>query len=512
MRKLLTFFGVDSLFANAGQAVVERLTLRNLANSGTCAVRVVAVGDGPTLQRLKQFYRDEISRKTIEIIAFPPENSLAVLDDISLIYLHSMQGWILTRWLMKHNIWLSRPTLQFVHSFALTPAEQFAWGAWWAPWKGSPPCRLVAPSEVTARRIRSIAGTAAVFGGGFPEVVVVPHGVDADIGMTGNREGTRAALNYGANTKAILSLARLSPEKLAYRQMIVALSILRDRRPEQDFRLVLVGGVAPQDRQYVANLQNLADQRGLTGMVSIEEHATEQRKQDLLAAADLFVSPACHPQESFGLALLEAMAAGLPIVASDWNGYREVMPEAYRPYLVPTIADHESARNLEYVRLGDACAVDFTRFISILDQITSDRPLADALIAAGRLQAQTLSWRHTTSRILELVDLLLEESRSGKAGTPVLEDGGPLGSPVAELATVYLAEDTLLRYSAIGSEIHGVPLSAVGDLVVRLLKERRGVRLRDLAEPFQGDVLLRNRVVMQLLRWGQVMVVQPGDH
>ena len=47
--------------------------------------------------------------------------------------------------------------------------------------------------------------------------------------------------------------------------------------------------------------------------------------QTAYAAADIFVSLSDNIQETFGLTPVEAMAAGLPVVASDWDGYRETI-------------------------------------------------------------------------------------------------------------------------------------------------------------------------------------------
>ena len=65
--------------------------------------------------------------------------------------------------------------------------------------------------------------------------------------------------------------------------------------------------------------------------------APESEKWQVLAAADVFTSPADNLQETFGLTLLEAMAAELPLVVSDWNGYRDLVEHGRNGFLVPTL-------------------------------------------------------------------------------------------------------------------------------------------------------------------------------
>ena len=66
------------------------------------------------------------------------------------------------------------------------------------------------------------------------------------------------------------------------------------------------------------------------------EPATDEQKWRVLAAADVFTSPADNLQETFGLALLEGMAAELPLVVTDWNGYRDLVSDGENGFLVPT--------------------------------------------------------------------------------------------------------------------------------------------------------------------------------
>ena len=65
------------------------------------------------------------------------------------------------------------------------------------------------------------------------------------------------------------------------------------------------------------------------------EPVSEELKRQALSAADLALSLVDNTQETFGLSVAEAMAAGLPVVASNWNGYRDLIRHGLDGYLVP---------------------------------------------------------------------------------------------------------------------------------------------------------------------------------
>ena len=66
------------------------------------------------------------------------------------------------------------------------------------------------------------------------------------------------------------------------------------------------------------------------------EPVSEEVKRQALAAADVAISLVDNAQETFGLAVAEAMAAGLPLVASDWSGYRDLVRDGIDGYLIPS--------------------------------------------------------------------------------------------------------------------------------------------------------------------------------
>ena len=67
-----------------------------------------------------------------------------------------------------------------------------------------------------------------------------------------------------------------------------------------------------------------------------DEPVSEEVKRQALVASDLAISLVDNPQETFGLAVAEAMAAGLPIVAANWSGYRDLVRDGIDGYLIPS--------------------------------------------------------------------------------------------------------------------------------------------------------------------------------
>ena len=70
--------------------------------------------------------------------------------------------------------------------------------------------------------------------------------------------------------------------------------------------------------------------------VSIVNGMDPELRFGVWQAADVFTSLSDSIQETFGLVILEAMASGLPVVASDWDGYRDLVIDGVTGFLVPT--------------------------------------------------------------------------------------------------------------------------------------------------------------------------------
>jgi phosphatidylinositol alpha-mannosyltransferase len=199
-------------------------------------------------------------------------------------------------------------------------------------------------------------------------IEIVPNGVDVD--LFGKPAEPPEGLPAG---RRILWVNRLDPQK-GFGVMVQAFDLLA--REMKDVHMLIAG--EGRDRVSLRSLPRPARNRVIPlGTVPHDELPRFH------AAADVFCSPAVG-QESFGIVLVEAMAAGVPVVATDIPGYREVVRNGEDGLLVPP-NDH--------VALADA-----------IRRILSEPELASALAAAGRARAQSFSWDAVVPRLEAVYD------------------------------------------------------------------------------------------------------------
>jgi glycosyltransferase involved in cell wall biosynthesis len=148
--------------------------------------------------------------------------------------------------------------------------------------------------------------------------VVVRNGIDAE-----RFAGPRPRLVDGG--PIIGAVGRFSEEK-GHRSLLEAIAMLH--RSLSQARLVLVGYGALEE-----DLKRRCGELGLQGVVTF---AGERDSADVLGGFDLFVQPSLY--ESQGIAILEAMAAGVPVVATDVGGVRDAVRHEETGLLVPPAA------------------------------------------------------------------------------------------------------------------------------------------------------------------------------
>jgi phosphatidylinositol alpha-mannosyltransferase len=193
-------------------------------------------------------------------------------------------------------------------------------------------------------------------------IEVLPNGVASP---AGRRSGRPHGLPRG---RLVLWTHRLEPRK----GFPIAIRAFAELAAELDDVHLVVVGDGP-DRTALGLLSDRQRERvTMVGRVSDDAIAS------LRAAARVLVAPAVG-QESFGIALAEAMAAGLPIVASDIVGYREVVRHGVEGLLVPP---------------NDPVAL-----AAALRRVLTEPELAASLGSAGRRRARAYSWDVVAPRL-----------------------------------------------------------------------------------------------------------------
>jgi phosphatidylinositol alpha-mannosyltransferase len=148
----------------------------------------------------------------------------------------------------------------------------------------------------------------------FPgDYEIVPNGIDVDR----FRRPAARPVDVPDSVRFVLFVGRLEPRK-GVEHLIQAMAIVQQRTP--DARLVIVGD-GPDRRA----LQGLAG--ALNVAVTFSGRVSDEALPGYFRAADIVCSPA-RGGESFGIVLLEAMAAERPIVATRIDGYAELLENA----------------------------------------------------------------------------------------------------------------------------------------------------------------------------------------
>ena len=199
----------------------------------------------------------------------------------------------------------------------------------------------------------------------FPgDYKVIPNGVDVS-----RFERAVPLARWQDGHPNLLFIGRHEPRK-GLLELLKAYRLLR--KPGCDCRLLVVG-TGPQEqeaRRYVMT-------RRLQG-VEFLGRVSDEEKAQLLKTADVFIAPATG-RESFGIVLLEAMAAGCPIVASDIHGYKGVVKRDEQALLVPP---------REPKQIAAATA-----------RLLADPALRARMSASGRSRAREFSWERVTAKV-----------------------------------------------------------------------------------------------------------------
>ncbi len=183
----------------------------------------------------------------------------------------------------------------------------------------------------------------------------------------------------------ILFVGRLEKRK-GLRYLLGAYSRLKWDWP--DIRLLVVGRGKPDEESY-----RIIAERNLQDVVFLG-NVSEEDKARYYKSADIYCSPATG-RESFGVVLLEAMAAGAPVVASNIEGYSSVITHDREGLLVPP--------------------KDEARLAEALDALLAMPEHRRRLAAQARTTVEQFDWEVVASRVMDYYQSLLSQHTSASA-------------------------------------------------------------------------------------------------
>lgn len=207
-------------------------------------------------------------------------------------------------------------------------------------------------------------------------VEFMPNGVDASRFSGGNGDAFRKRFDIPDQARIILCVSRIDPQK---DQLTLVRSLPQVIRREPRAHLVLIGPVTRPS--YHAKIQAAIEELGIADQVTLIPGLApdDAGLLDAYQAADLFCLPSMH--EPFGIVILEAWAAGLPVVASRVGGIPGFVREGRDSLLFESGNVGELAEKLALLMISSAQARDLAQ-----EGLRRAREDFDWRVIAGRLE------------------------------------------------------------------------------------------------------------------------------
>ncbi|MBA4311136.1 MAG: hypothetical protein C0417_00750 [Chlorobiaceae bacterium] len=179
------------------------------------------------------------------------------------------------------------------------------------------------------------------------KIIVIPGGINTDLYSVDQSETIklRAELGIPQNSLVIGAIARIDRAK-GFTELVTAFAGLPESMGET--RLVIVGEPTFGEENYSSELHELVRSLGLTDLVIFAGFRSDIPR--LFSMFDIFALPSY--EEAFGYVYIEAMAAGLPVIATNSGGAPDIISDGETGFLIPP-KNVESLRDVLIKLLSD---------------------------------------------------------------------------------------------------------------------------------------------------------------
>jgi D-inositol-3-phosphate glycosyltransferase len=308
----------------------------------------------------------------------------------------------------------------------------------------------------------------------------VPLGVDVNRYRSLDRSSARKTLEISEQAVVLLYIGYLSEVKADLTPLLSIVASIQKESPERKIILIL-SGTGPQP--YTTRLEKHAQDAGISNAVKIFLNISEDKKDQLLAVADIFVAPCEALEEAFGLSPVEAMAAGIPQVVSDWDGYRDTVIHGETGFLVPTlwapcdthlkISGDLLGWSFDHIDQAQTVCFDIHAMKHYLKILITDRNLRERMSEMSRRRAAALySYKHLAQRYMSLwweLDDSCKTYKDAKEKACIRFDTPQYYRYFGHFATKRLRDSTLLSLAA-----HPIAVTSLGSLLSAVQSEHAG--------------------------------------
>ena len=212
-------------------------------------------------------------------------------------------------------------------------------------------------------------------------VTTIPTGIDLQPYRDADGSGIRERFGWG-DDRVLVSMGRLAKEK-NWETLLGACT--RVMAAHTDVRLLLIGDGPQRDE-----LEKCASELGIAGRVTFVGRVPFESVPEHLKAGDLFCTASVT--ETQGLATMEALAAGLPVVAVDATGTRDVVEDGVDGLLTEN---------------------DSQALALAVCKILEDDGLRDTFILNAREKVEQFNTRRQAERLVEVYQQAIEDKKAG---------------------------------------------------------------------------------------------------
>jgi glycosyltransferase involved in cell wall biosynthesis len=376
---------------------------------------------------------------------------------------------------------------------------------------------------------------------------VIPLGVDtaaydARTDASAARSAWRTRLGIGENDVAFLFVGRLSAHGKAHPVAMYRALDEASRHTSTRLHLIQSGWFANQgiEKGFREGARELCP--------SVQHAFVDGRqpavRQQIWFAADVFISLSDNIQETFGLTPIEAMAAGLPIVVTDWNGYRDTVRDGVDGFCIPTLAPRpHTTHDLAFLHeldvdnydhyIGGACqitSVDTAACTRACLKLIENPDLRRQMGAAGKQRANDVyDWKHVIAAYQSLWQELDARRQRDDESVPLIPSipiNPAQNDPFALFAaypTAVLEDDAVIAlrpgvrpqdYKKLRAmRMNQFGHQPEGDVGVKILERIQKLGWCTLADLTAGASDERRTAVSRALLWSaKVNLVSIGDH